>query len=195
MLTEEKSVEIVYAEYVRLHARIDALADSSFADFKLLGVAVPVLTAFISYLTANEAEESLSITPEMCLLLSIVLLSLVAIISFRDMLKLSLVNYYMIITADYEKQLREELGQETLFRSFTIWRGHFSANHSLLYTVFTVFFLAFLVAVPTYTLSHLNEHSYARIYGGLCAVVFIAHFLTMELLLRRPLDRLAEAYG
>src|SRR5690349_22647753 len=87
-----KDLQLVYEELVRLEGRIDAMAQSSFEDFKLLGAlgAVLGLSPVAEYFKAD-----VEVSGEVKLLMFLTLFAILAVVSFRDLMKQSLIRFLM----------------------------------------------------------------------------------------------------
>ena len=116
-----------------------------------------------------------------------VLLLVVAIIAFRDLLKLSLMSYQVFTIKTYEKQLSNLIDNKAVFRNVDIWYSKFLKNHSKLYTTFTGITILTLLFIPTVVLYNLqSDSSYWVIYLLACILVYSTHFLALNFLLRKP---------
>jgi hypothetical protein len=111
--------DVIYAEYARLHATIDATVNGSFTDFATLAV-LGSMFAWEPFarkvLAKNNGKGD---TPRVLCAGFIIMLTVLAIIATRDLLKQSIVIFNAGETMAYEEALRTQLGSigPQLFRT------------------------------------------------------------------------------
>jgi hypothetical protein len=111
--------EQVYKEYVRLNERFDSLVDSSFNDFKLLGA----VGALIAWPPLASLDVFNTVYSGLILFIGFVgILFIVAIIGTRDLLRWTLVEYYLQQMLVYEDELKKPFqGDVMLFQFAHVW--------------------------------------------------------------------------
>jgi|HubBroStandDraft_1064217.scaffolds.fasta_scaffold196764_2 hypothetical protein len=144
--------DLLYKEYVRLHEKMDAYANASFADFKLLavvgaGAGLIVKLSHATKLTNPDGSpfNSAFLAP----LLAFASLGLVAILAFRDLLRQSvlygLVPHLKALEAEIRKRFALEDTQVFLVNtSIPTWRR----THVIATRAFGVAFLLVIAGLP-----------------------------------------------
>jgi hypothetical protein len=161
--------ELIYKEYVRLSERYESLLDSSFNDFKLLGA----VGALIAWPPLASLDVFNAVYSGLILFIGFVgILIIVAIIGTRDVLKGSLVDYYIHQMIAYEDEIKRSLQKDTnLFDFAHGWRDSRRKKYLEIYVHLSLIFVIFLVAFPIFVLVQEDEIFYALIYGGCLLVV------------------------
>jgi hypothetical protein len=177
--------DIVYKEYVRLSEASIQLVNSSFEDFKLLAV-VGVLLGF------KPVTDSFggTLKAPTLFVVFLTLLSLLAIIGFRDILKRALVDYTGRHLVRYETAIRRRVaGAEAagLFKVYGEVEG-WTKNEQLRFVLaFNLAFLIPVLAVPAAILwrAEGGGPGYSLGYAAACLLVFAARMLAGRKLPRK----------
>ena len=175
-------LEYLYKEYVRLSGTYEASIKSSFDDIKLLG-AIAVLLAWKpiaeSKLIGSEGSS------ELLLLIGFVaILVIVAILAVRELIKQSLVNYYLQQVLYLEREIRHQLGQESkhTFAVVENWKHRGEREHGKVMFWFQVLFGVVILAFPTAVLAIREPRWYAAVYAGVGVLVLVIYMFATRAL-------------
>lgn len=175
---EVSRFDYLYKEYVRLGDIVDSYGRSSFEDIKLLG-AIGVLLAWPPLAKSDLFESGSSDTVLFIGLVAI--LFIVAILGVRDLLKQSVIRFYLQQLGHLEKEIRDSLGGETqAFRYAEAWDRWESARHRPLFLRLHVLFVVLLVPFPTLVLVVEGNPWHGGIYA-LVALFVLGVFLDASL--------------
>jgi len=193
MVTDEKRIDLIYAEYVRLNKRLDQLIDSSLNDFKLLSFILPVFTGVGGLIASNKIPKINIIDADTVgFIFFLTILFVVSVIAFRDFLKLSLVNYHIYTIKGYEKELSQMLGRKITkaFINIENWDKRFLPYHSKLYFSFTIVTIISLVIVPIIVLNHVSRNNNYTLYYTLISLgIFTTHVFAANSFIRYPYNK------
>jgi hypothetical protein len=170
---QKEAVEYIYKEYVRLNELCTAMISGSFDDFKLIG-AVSVLLAWAPIVEAitrltNTSGSTAGTSDTLLLLLGfIIAVSIIAILMLRDLLKQSLINFYVQQIHIYEQVLRNKLGEtETrLFTSAQAWEQWRESNYKRVLVRYFFLFASIVIFIPSIILVLQEPSWYALVYLG-----------------------------
>ena len=177
---EGRSLEILREEYKQLKTRFEMLMDSSFSDFHLLA-SIGALIAWPPIATSNLFQN----TQEGPILLVgfIGILSLIVIIAVRDMLKWSVIEFYLGEMRLYEQEIREYINSETQgFQLASHWPKHFREQYIPLFSRFSLLFVLLLIFLPVGVFYFRAEYVYLTIYLIVFSVVFGIYLLAARAL-------------
>lgn len=143
--------DTLYAEYTRLQGRVDHYLQSSFEDFKLIGAIAIFLTwAPLANVLAG-LHPGLEEDQTLILFLGFVgILLIVAVIGMRDVIKQSVIFYYVDEIQFYEAELRKmhHLERSDVFRGIEHLNVWYAQKHRRIYSLFTLCFLFGLFILP-----------------------------------------------
>nr|WP_299173436.1 hypothetical protein [uncultured Allomuricauda sp.] len=191
-MDHEKKIEIIYSEYKRLCERLDNLIDGSLSDFKLLSFVLPVITG-VGGLVASDKLPAFKIEAPQVVGFGffLTILLVVTIIAFRDMLKLSMINYHVVLIKKYEAAISDMLETKKAFNNIQLWNSKFVKNHYKIYGLFTLITIVCLTIIPVLILiSVQNGSNYALAYGAICICIYALHFYALNNFLRKPFKEL-----
>lgn len=156
-MNEKEKFEVLYREYQRLNTRLDQLSDASLADFRLLSFMGPIFLGIIGVLVKVDVFGffkglQLASPVQLFFLVFLGLWATVAIIAFRDYLKLSLINYHVRLIWDFEKRLRQLSGENTVFRNVDTWVAEYVSNHRSIYISFVFITVIPILIIPIWIL-------------------------------------------
>jgi hypothetical protein len=145
--------DLLYKEYVRLYEKMDAYANASFADFKLLAVvgAGAGLIVKLSHATKlTNADGTPFNSSFLAPLLAFASLGLVAILAFRDLLRQSVLYGLVPHLKALEVEIRKRFALEhthafLVSASMPSWRR----THVIATRAFGVSFLLVVAGLPT----------------------------------------------
>src|SRR3989442_944914 len=172
--TNTTSLEYVYKEYVRLSERCASYVQSSFDDIKLFGVGglafawKPIVDHFEPEQPGNTAQSRLLFYGFLTILLVVI------IFGIFNLLKQSLVTYYLRHLRAYETEIRADLGDinKVAFEwteSYSKWRKN------VVIRIFVHLLIVVCLAVigfPMFILALVQRACcYALIYGTVSAVL------------------------
>lgn len=174
---DSQLLEYLYKEYVRLSNLCDAYAKSSFDDFKLLG-AIGALLAW------KPVAELATASPFVVLLGFLAILFIVAIIGTRDLLKQSLINYYLSQIKFYEEEIRKILAHtDAPTFCFAIhWESWSQQKHLPIISRLYLLIVLAVTVLPSIILTTQRPHWYAAIYV-LAALFSLIVYLSAALVL------------
>lgn len=180
-MNEKDRVDLLYQEFQRLNARLDQLSDASIADFKLLSFMGPLFLGVIGVLTKLDIATFFKglegVSPvQLFFLVFLGLWFTVAIIAFKDYIRLSLINYHVRLIWDAEKRLRALLGDETIFRSVEVWLQDHVKNHRRVYLSFIFVTVLPVLVIPVWVLLLFEGGlAYAVTYLVIALLCLVAH--------------------
>jgi hypothetical protein len=141
---------IIYQEYVRLQGVLNSYADSSFSDFQLLSVMGVMLTwAPLSKKLAEAGSHK--VNKDTLLFFGFSALAFIFfVIATRDLMKQSIVFFYLSEIAKYECIVRESLNvtDSNLFSASTNFMVWWESTHKWVSFHFRGLTLAFLTSFP-----------------------------------------------
>ncbi|MBD1821224.1 hypothetical protein H6F51_01645 [Cyanobacteria bacterium FACHB-DQ100] len=177
-------LEYLYKEYVRLGDLCDSYAKSSFDDFKLLS-AIGVLLVW------KPIAELTTASSFIVLLGFLAILFIVAIIGTRDLLKQSLINYYLSQIQLYEEEIRRILAQPDtpIFNFATNWEYWHKQKHLPVAARLYLLIALTVTVLPSIILALQKPHWYAAIYA-LVALFALAIYLNATQILFRKSKRI-----
>lgn len=165
----EKSIEVLIDEYQQLRKRFEALMDSSFSDFHLLA-SIGALIAWPPLATSNLFQidkEGLTL-----LVGFIGLLFLIVIIAVRDMLKWTIIEFYLKEMRLYEQEIREQTNSGTQgFQFAHHWPKHYREQYIPVFSRFSLLFVLLLIFLPTGVFYFRVEYIFLTIYLIVFSVV------------------------
>ncbi len=146
-----EKINFVFSEYVRLQNVLNSYANSSFADFQLLAaigflLAWGPLSKTISDIGGQEVDK------KRMLFFGFVALAFVFfIIATRDLMKQSIIYFYLQEIQKYEPLVQAKARQTTkgLFAMSTNWKQWCSSTHFPVSMHFKGLMLLFVLAFPT----------------------------------------------
>jgi len=177
------SVEYLYKEYVRLSERCVSYVQSSFDDIKLFGASGLVFAwkPVVDSPLVPPANRALVLFYGFLAILLVVI-----ILAIFNLLRQSLVIYYLRHVREYEATLKATLGfpGEAIFHwsdSYSRWRTTIVERVfvRLLMVVFGT-----IIVFPTIVLALQEPQLYAMIYGGLSLLLVGVYLSAARLLLR-----------
>ena len=156
---EVQLLEYLYKEYVRLSDLCDSYAKSSFDDFKLLG-AIGALLAW------KPIADLATASPFIVLLGFLAILFIVAIIGTRDLLKQSLINYYLSQIKLYEEEIRGILAHPDVptFCFAVNWESWSQQKHLPVTSRLYLLIILTVTVLPSIILVMQKPRWYAAIY-------------------------------
>ena len=179
----EESLEYLYKEYTRLSDRCDSYAQSSFADIQLYG-AIAVLFAWKPIAEAINLRSG-NVTSGILLYGFIGILLFVAIIALRDLLKQSIINFYLRQLSIYEAEIRQRLNHEgKAFRVADNWMHYSKSTHQRVFFRFFIVFCLLVVAYPFLILGTQPAWYYSLIYLAV-GLLIISIYISAGLLLTK----------
>ena len=157
---DSQLLEYLYKEYVRLSDLCDSYAKSSFDDFKLLS-AIGVLLVW------KPIAELTTASSFIVLLGFVAILFIVAIIGTRDLLKQSLINYYLSQIQLYEEEIRMILDRpdRPTFHFAANWEYWSKQKHSPVASRLYLLITITVTVLPSIILALQKPHWYAAIYA------------------------------
>ena len=164
-LDTNRDLEYLYKEYVRINNRLDSIVDSSFDDFKLLS-SIGVLVAWPPIAKSNLFNE-----PDSAFLLLIGFLGIlfiIIILALRDLIKQSLMEYYLHELQTYEAEIRANLKSADLnsFKMAKNWLERRQGAWGGVVSRFNFMFYLFLFFFPIGILVRQGAFLYAVVYGA-----------------------------
>jgi hypothetical protein len=167
---DDKSLEYLYKEYVRLNDKCDAYAQLSFSDIKLLA-AIGVLLAWKPI--ADSRLIGTGNSNGILLFGFIAILFIVSILGARSLMVTSVIAFYLRQIKIYEHELREQLhgssGQTFSFAKN--WEKWDRTVHLPLSRCFHALFLLAVVLFPVAVLLLQSPFWYAFVYLGVALVI------------------------
>jgi len=163
---DKQTLEYLYKEYVRLGDLCDSYTKSSFDDFKLLG-AISVLLAWKPITEFTTASTSI------VLLGFLAILFIVAIVGIRDLIKQSVISYYLSQIRIYEEEIRIGLARPnaSTFRFAINWERWSQQKHAPVLSRFYLLINLIVVIFPIAVLIPQKPHWYAGIYAAVALLV------------------------
>lgn len=169
----DPQVEILYKELVRLNEVINTYVFSSFSDFQLLGVIGFILTwepiaKNILNLKKTHQDEN-----KLILIGFLALIFVFFIIATRDLMKQSIVFFYMQEVKHYEASIQDtlKLNNANIFNLSTNWNNWYVETHRYVSYHFRLLMFLFISLFPTIILWNKNK-KYSAVY-----IIFVM-FLT-----------------
>jgi hypothetical protein len=193
---EDSTRELLYPEYVRLHALVSELTRSSFEDFRLLSVVGSAASFLLSTLGAASKDKHVQEffhlhtdgvpLPTVLLFGFLTMFGLVAIIAFRDLMKQGLIDGLLQSMAPYEEALQARGAAPGTFslvkRTYQLLNGPQRWRVLAFQTVFSASVLGLPFATLWLFAGDTHAWTYLAIAGGL-TVLFV---LLASRLHRRP---------
>jgi len=171
------SLDCIYKEYVRLNDQCDKYVQSSFEDFKLLGaIGALIVWPPIANLSFTRAEES-----GVILLMGFIgILAIISIIATRDLLKQSVIAFYMKEMANYEANIRARLDDvdTNAFRLAQNWPEWQKRKHSAISLRFRLIFFLFLFFFPITVLVLQDSYWYHPVIYGCITLIILCIYLS-----------------
>jgi hypothetical protein len=185
----ESEVEIAYKEYVRIDKKVEALVHSSFADFKLFGAVGAILGAspVAAYLKSEK-----TVPAGLKFFAFLVLFAVIAIISFRDLVKQSLIRYLLGEAEICAQALSETSGRDLapIFNSVERWRQWQARRHLKVTQVLAVAIILPVAVLPAFAL-FLGEgfagKGFAIAYLAVVVTTFVTHWQFAKRVVQVPL--------
>jgi hypothetical protein len=143
--------DTLYAEYTRLQGRLDHYLQSSFEDFKLVGAIAIFLTWAPLANVLADLRPDLKKDQALILFLGFVgILLIIAVLGMRDLIKQSVIFYYVDEIQFYEAELRKMhyLERSDVFRGIEHLNLWYAQKHRRIYGLFTLCFLFGLLVLP-----------------------------------------------
>lgn len=161
----DKSLDILCEEYVSLRSRYEALIDGQFADFKLLA-AIGALIAWPPLATSDLFE---SAQTGLTLLVGFIgILFLIVIIAVRDLLKYTIIEFYLGEMRICESEIRTRLAADASdiqgLQFAHHWSKHNREHYYPVYYRFALLFVLLLFLLPTGIFFGRAEYQYMVIY-------------------------------
>ena len=145
-----EKLEITYNEYVRLVERHDKILDSSFNDIKLFGV-VGTAIGFIGALKKSGFLDMMAYQEEVYFVIILVLFFLIAIISYRDLLKQVYIVHLTYNIKKMEDYFRENYFEDDrIFRLRKSWHEKYFPILKRSYSAFVLIFFIPLIILPIF---------------------------------------------
>lgn len=176
------TVHLLHEEYVRLHQEAETYAKSSFADFKYLGA---IGTVFTWKPLLSQWEPSAD-TGQILFFGFLAILLIVAVLGIRDLMKQSVLLFYVCQMKRIEEQISLLTEKEGLIRTADRWLEWSNTTHKGITLHFLVIFYTVLIAVPAYFLAR-EEGPYVWIYCLVALLLTILHFNASRILEKRVL--------
>ncbi|HEY9692825.1 MAG TPA: hypothetical protein V6D15_11500 [Oculatellaceae cyanobacterium] len=153
-------IEYLYNDYTRLSDQLDSYVKSTFDDFKFLG-AIGVLIAWKPIADAVAAKST-----HILLLGFISILFIIAIINIRDLLKASIITFYLGQLTLYEAEIKTRLAQPDTktFHFAADWEKWNDQKHKRIRWHFNLLFYLLILFFPTVVLASQEPRWYAAIY-------------------------------
>lgn len=144
-IDEKTYFEHLYKEYSTLSARLDAYTASSFDDFKLLAV----IGLVFAWEPVTKQFSKLDAPYILWLGFSAIAL-VVAIMECRDLLKHSLIRFYLQRLIEIEEELLELADRQSAkgFHTARSWPAWYSSRHIHLISYFQKFLYGTIIGVP-----------------------------------------------
>jgi hypothetical protein len=189
---ESGYVELLYKEYERIGASSERLVKSSFDDFRLFG-------SIAGFLSWKPIVETLvlkgGITPEERPFLIFVgfvfFLLLFHVISFRDLIKQSMIYFRALELEEYESAIRTKSGLATtsdarLFWGAADWQSWLHKCHLPVFAMFVVVVSIPVIVLPTVLLLRwLPATPYWRYYLGTALGLLVWYSLGLQRILKQ----------
>jgi hypothetical protein len=174
---DRQTLEYLYKEYVRLGELCENYTKSSFEDFKLLG-AISVLLAWKPIAEFTAASTSIILFGFLAILF------IVAIVGTRDLIKQSIISYYLSQIKIYEEEIRINLDRPdaSTFRSAINWEYWSRQKHAPVLSRFYLLINLIVIIFPTVMLISQKPHWYAGIYAALALVVLSIYLSAVKVL-------------
>ncbi len=169
---KEKSLDILCEEYVRLRTRYEALVDSSFGDFQYLA-AIGGLIAWPPLATSDIFQAA---DTGLRLLVGFIgILFLIGILATRDMVKWSIIEFYLQEMLNCERAIKLLLKPDIqVFHFAHNWPKHYREHYVPVFIRFTLLFVLLLLFFPVGVLYLRGEYSYVVVYlVGFASVIGI----------------------
>ena len=166
----DRFLEMLIEEYKQLKYRFDELIDSSFSDFRLLA-SIGALIAWPPLATSDllhTTQEGLTL-----LVGFIGILFLIVIIAVRDMLKWTIIEFYLKEMRLCEQEIKKHLNSE--FQGFQFahrWPKHYREHYFPVFSRFSLLFVILLIFLPAGVFYFRTEYFYLTIYLVVFSVVF-----------------------
>jgi hypothetical protein len=172
--------DLLYKEYVRLHEKMDAYANASFADFKLLAVVGAGAGLVVKLSHATKLTKADDVPFDSAILAGLVAfasLGLVAILAFRDLLRQSvlygLVPHLKALEAEIRKRFALEESKVFLVNtSIPKWRR----THVIATRAFGLAFLFVVAGLPTAVMVLETKEVSLGIAYGITALLFFGAY-------------------
>lgn len=159
---QARRLDYLYRDYVRLGDAIDSHLRSSFDDIKLLG-AIGVLLAWPPIAKSDLFSDG---SAEPTLLIGFLgILLIVGILGVRDLMKQSVIRFYLRQLSFLEEELRDELGSELkAFRHAENWPVWEREIQVPIIKQFRQLFIVLLAIFPNVVLAWQGEAWYVAVY-------------------------------
>lgn len=153
-------IEYLYKDYARLGDQLDSYAKSTFDDFKFLG-AIGILIAWKPVADAVATKSN-----NILLLGFILILFIIAIVGIRDLLKASIITFYIKQLKLYEGEIKTRLAQPDTkaFHFAADWEKWSEEKHKRIRLHLNLLFYLLILFFPTVMLASQDPRWYAAIY-------------------------------
>ena len=185
--TNAASLDYVYKEYVRLSERCASYVQSAFDDIKLYSACGLVLAwkPIVDTNFFDQANKSLAL-----FLGFLALLLVVIILSIFNLLKQSLIFYYLKLLRAYESEIRAELGKSDTVafewtKSYPQWRK------KVFLKIFLHLLLVFgltIIVFPIIILVLQSSVWYAVLYGFISLALVGIYLSAVKIFLKQQSD-------
>ncbi|MBP0624985.1 hypothetical protein [Cupriavidus consociatus] len=169
---QKEYFEFLCKEYFSINDRIASLTASSFEDFKLLGV----VGAIFAWLPIAKSFEQLQ-NPAIIFFGFMAISVIVSVIDARDLLKHSLVRFYLqqLEYVETEILLLVKRENDKVLHGARNWPAWLAKKHGRLVNLFQYIVHGFVIIFPAITLFYLKAAAWGAAYF-ICSV-FLANFI------------------
>ncbi len=172
-------IEYLYKEYSRIHELSDTYAKSSFDDFKLLIAGCGAILAW-KPIAVNFLDGDLRIL----FIGFLAILFFVAIVGTRDLLKQSILIFYMRQLEYYESSIRSffEKPDQGTFSLSLCWNIWFRKKHRFVGIWFYILFFIFVALYPTVVICTYCTILFGLIYFVVSIITSLVSFIIIRIL-------------
>ncbi|MBF2050714.1 MAG: hypothetical protein EDM05_60500 [Leptolyngbya sp. IPPAS B-1204] len=187
--TPNQRLEYLYKEYVRLNDKAEDLINSTYDDFKSLGVVGAVIIVWkpipeIILPTIPKLDSSLFL-----FLVFLSLLIILGLVALSNLIKQSYSWYFVYNLQAYEVEIKKELreAEDSRIFNFNLGKGEtrfIIASYRLTFRTFVLSFASFITFVPFVILCY-SSVFYAVLYLSISLIGFLAYLQIFKRVLKQ----------
>jgi hypothetical protein len=178
-----KPIDCLYQEHARLAQALESLSRSTFGDVELF-VATLAVIASPAFARSGLFAEDLSDTVLLIALLSVLLGS--GAVALRNLLKISVMRFYLWELSSIDEQIRIELGnpEADVFRGAERWAEWERQHFAPIALRVNILLGALLVVLPVVILVAIGSAWHVGVYAGAMCLVLAAYLTAARRLAR-----------
>lgn len=157
------NLDLIYKEYVRLSQRMDTIIDGSWNDFKLLSA----IGALLAWAPISQSNLFSGQDNGIVMLVGFTgILIIISVIGMRDMIKQSIIQYYLDQLIFYEDDIRIQLNQPDTksLRCIRNWSDQRYKQHKIIVMLFYSLICLFVLIFPFVTILMIGQFIHAFAY-------------------------------